>query len=828
MQKYFLLGTTASNQLTDIRRIKLTNQMFFLAMISSLSFGFAFLILGYQHLLYFQLGLTALYFFEQLINWRNNNQLSMCLGLLTANFAVAFMAMELGKDSGMNIFFVCYAFLPMLAFDKSKVFLRVFYCMLPIFLFYFTSLSDYKFYNTTYSPESLKLIFCFFTVPSIFSVAVSIMYFVIKGSQQVESKLMQSQNKFKQLSNTLQSIIDGANMIIFLKDVNGKFEIVNNEFKKLVNLTDEELIGKTSSELFTEEISKTVLYHEQKVLRKKKPRNYELVIPGANGPQTIYINISPLFDENKNIKHLCVIGTNITDHKIWERELIETKNIAERAEKNQERFLSNMSHEIRTPMNGILGMVNLMLDTNLTEEQEEYAEAIKTSSSRLLNIINEILDHSKIKAGKMTIEKSPFDLGKLLHDLTLPFKSKFEEKNITFKLEINSVPTVLILGDQLRLHQVLLNLIGNSIKFTHQGSVELHLLKLYESETTVYYQFSVNDTGIGIPADRRDAIFDVFTQADDTTSRKYGGTGLGLSISRQLIELMGGRLKLISEENKGSSFSFNLHFDKTSIPVKKQIKESKQNHKNELAGMRILIAEDNPINQRVAIATLEKWGIKTDIADNGKIAVEMISELDFDLVLMDIQMPEMDGLEVTKYVREVLKNKTPIIAMTASVYGEDSNKCISAGMNDMISKPFEPEELFNKIKGFKKGIKNEITEPLEPVKEKAPIEENEKPTITQVIPGMNENLMEEIVKMYNKQIPEAITELTDAVEADDTKKVQFVAHKLKSTTKLLGFNKLFSLLELIEQECKAGKPVKQLRENIEAAIMMAKQTLQPR
>lgn len=384
------------------------------------------------------------------------------------------------------------------------------------------------------------------------------------------------------------------------------------------------------------------------------------------------------------------------------RELESEKERAEYSEKVKEQFLANMSHEIRTPMNAILGMTRLLLEKEPRTDQLKYLNSIKHASDNLLVIINDILDLSKIEAGKINLESIPFDIRNEIKSVFETMKVNADDKNLELKTDIeNSIPKTII-GDPYRLSQILLNLTGNAIKFTEKGSVTIKTTAAMQGEK-VLLTFSVIDTGIGIAKDKLDYIFDMFTQETSSTTRKFGGTGLGLAICKKLIELQGGAISVDSEAGKGSVFSFTLPFAIGKDVVDENPKaEHKQQVVAKMKNLRILLAEDNEFNQMVAVDTLESAieGAQVTVAANGKIAVDMLKNNTFDIVLMDIQMPEMDGHEATKTIRSSSDpriNSMPIIAMTASVIKAEVDKCFESGMNEFVGKPFSVDELLEKM-----------------------------------------------------------------------------------------------------------------------------------
>jgi signal transduction histidine kinase/ActR/RegA family two-component response regulator len=473
-------------------------------------------------------------------------------------------------------------------------------------------------------------------------------------------------------------------------------------------------------------------------------------------------------------------------------EILKAKESAEQAKETQEQFLANTSHEIRTPMNGIIGMTNHLKDTALTSEQNEYISAINESANSLLVLINDLLDLSKINAGKMTFEKKAFRLSDLFKNLIYSLQYRSTEKNIRLISSIDEAIPSGIIGDPIRLNQVLLNLTGNAIKFTEKGEVKIIAKLLKDDGKNVLILFSVQDTGIGIQESKLSTIFESFTQVNAKTTRKYGGTGLGLTIAKQLIEQQGGNISVSSKVNEGSTFSFTLQFKKLARNVKEQRSMNIQavdfNQPN-LNSINVLVIDDNKVNQRVAALTLKKWNAKVDVADNARIAFNKLIEKKYDLILMDVTMPEMDGFDATIFIRKKMPspiNKIPIIAMTASALIGDRERCISVGMNEYVSKPFNPEELYDKI--VKIIPVNMISNP--PIVDLSILHERAE--------GDNEYL-KDIIESYIQEMPRYVKEMKIFISERNIKAICAQAHKMKSPAKLLGAFALNLQMEFIEK-----------------------------
>ncbi len=509
----------------------------------------------------------------------------------------------------------------------------------------------------------------------------------------------------------LASLVDNSMDLTCIFDLNTFIlEQVNQTFKTLLGYEPQEVIGTSLLSYFNSddiEDTKSIIQEElssnsdifvfenrlKSIDGGEKWMRWKLVVKGGK----CFANATDITIRKQTERKL---SENLAYLVRINKELAEAKRVAEASVKVKQDFMANMSHEIRTPMNAIIGFTNLVLKSDLTEEQRSSLQSVKISGENLIVIINDILDFSKIEAGKMSIESSEFDLNSVLNELIKLQKQTAIDKGVDLVLKVDEKVPSSMVGDSVRINQILLNLVSNAIKFTSKGDVVLSVKSLSANEKESTLEFKVSDSGIGIPQDKLENIFESFTQAKGDTTRKYGGTGLGLTIVKKLINLMKGEIKVVSELDKGSQFIVTLTLPNgSSAGVRKNtVEETKE---IVLGKLNILLAEDNELNQILAKRVLNNFGCEVDIAENGKIALDKLKVKDYDIVLMDIMMPEMDGLEATKIIRNDFsepKKNIPILAMTAFIFTEgDDNKYIEAGMNDYILKPFNPEKLKQKI-----------------------------------------------------------------------------------------------------------------------------------
>lgn len=603
-----------------------------------------------------------------------------------------------------------------------------------------------------------------------------------------EKDLGESEKRYREL-------IENATGIIYQLDLKGCFTYINNVGLQLIKAKEEDVIGQHFSILVHKDYKKKTIEFYSNILKSKATEPYlefPLNISESEAQIWLSTSVKTIIKKGHMIGYQA-FSRDITESKKHQRELIKSKEKAEEALKVRSQFLANMSHEIRTPINGIMGLTKLLQKTSLAGKQAEYLNAIDTSSNMLLLIINDILDISKIEAGKMIIEQHDFKLHDLIYSIIDVFEIRAKEKKIDLKCNLDDDLPKIIIGDPLRLNQILYNLLGNAIKFTSKGVVTL-TVKVNPDNTNDFESsllFQVSDTGIGIPKEKHQQIFSEFTQANGNTTRVFGGTGLGLSIVKSLTTLQGGTLGVESEEDKGATFWVALVYENGSIKNLQDQPLSKNNF--DIDGIRILLVEDNPVNQLVACDLLNEEGANVRIVENGKLALEAYRNDDFDIILMDMQMPVMDGYEAIKLIRSDFPNSKksiPIIALTAHAVEGEQEKCLYSGANDYITKPFQPNELFGKI-FLLTDISNK------------PFKNNTIMVNIDTLRRFTNNktsLMQNTIKTIIKIIPEELKLLNEAVINENWDRIRALAHKNKSSLALVCEPFIKDLLSSIEDD----------------------------
>ena len=533
-----------------------------------------------------------------------------------------------------------------------------------------------------------------------FSILISsaLLYAIVKAKASF-------QNSMKVRQEVLKALVTKTESAVFLTDFEGNVYECNRRAELLFETDMLEIIGTNFSQFRVHQLTKVEDDKGVIDLRENRFWNNEIELKTFKNNR-FFAHVSITLIQRADQEFLVYRISDRTKEIADKQQLIEAKEDAEQAAMAKSEFLATMSHEIRTPMNGVLGMAQLLRDTQMEDQQKEFLDVILTSGENLLVIINDILDFSKIESGKVNLEQKDFDLRKLLMESCKLIAPKVQSKGVAIKSSFSDDLPAVVVGDPTRVKQILINLLGNSAKFTSNGEIELNASVSKSDAETAVLVFEIKDSGIGIPKDKISNLFESFSQVDSSTTRKYGGTGLGLAICKQLCELMRGEISVTSELGSGSTFKVSIPFllsQKTGMESSDQL--SKLTWAPEYAqNLKVLLAEDNLVNQQVAKLILQGLGFEVDIANNGDEAVRMWSENQYKMVFMDVQMPVMDGIEATKQILKQGKNQVLIIAMTANAMNKDREACLNAGMVDFITKPIQMDLLSKTLLRFKEQL----------------------------------------------------------------------------------------------------------------------------
>ena len=617
----------------------------------------------------------------------------------------------------------------------------------------------------------------------------------------------------KLLSEYKISLIEASHDPLFAVSPEGKITDVNNASVLITGISRIKLIGTDFFDYFTDSQKGREVY--QTAFEKGFIADCPLILKQKKGELIeVLFNGSVYKNDAEKVLGVVLVARDVTDQKHIANELIEAKisaesarrlaeqaksraekatRVAEGAMQAKQQFLSNMSHEIRTPMNAIIGFTKVIMRTNLTVKQNEYLNAIKLSGDALIVLIDDILDLAKVDSGKMTFEKIPFKIKSTVSAMLQLFEPKILEKNLQLIKEYDDKIPDFIIGDPVRLHQIILNLVSNAVKFTSKGKVIVRVDLFKQDDDNVVLKFSIKDTGIGISHEKIGSIFENFQQATSGISRLYGGTGLGLAIVKQLLEAQGGSISVESTLHVGSTFSFMLSFKKTNAvaELENEIMELDSQMKN----VKILVVEDITLNQMLMKTILDDFGFDCEIAENGKIATEKVKEKEFDVILMDLQMPEMNGFEATEYIRNTIKSSIPIIALTADVTTVDLEKCKLAGMDDYLVKPVDEKLLYSKIVGFLS--KPKIIEVVDNIKQ----DKNLKEAIRYIDltylnrrTKSNPALMMEMIAIYLDQTPTLLSTIKQSLKQENWTLLGAAVHKMLPSFAIMGIHPNFENL----------------------------------
>lgn len=654
----------------------------------------------------------------------------------------------------------------------------------------------------------------------------------ITQRKQYEYKLLQSEKRNRDLINYSQAIIA-------THDLEGHILTINPAGCVLLEYSLEDMVGRNIIDFMP--ASQRELFRSEylQVFERSKAAEGVLTLLSKSGKSISLLYKNYRVDEKGADSYIIGFAQDISQRLVAESELKTAKLAAEESAKTKEMFLANMSHEIRTPMNGIVGLTNLLLKSPLNVKQKEYAESVKHSAENLLVIINDILDFSKIQAGKFELNKKPFLLTTLFYNLQQAFKAEAHQKGLELQLSIDDLIFHTLVSDEIRLNQILSNLVSNALKFTEKGKIILSAELLTQTAEACRIRIAVKDSGIGIAPEKLEKIFNSFTQANSDTSRKYGGTGLGLTIVKSLLELFGSTIKVSSTPEEGSTFYFDINLEK-GTKLFRDSESKEEDYSGQLKGLRILMAEDNKVNQLFASELLQDWGARLDIADNGRQAVELAERNEYDLILMDIQMPEMSGLDATNYIRTTLeqpKKDMVIIAMTANAMKGNETVYSKAGMNDVIFKPYEARELFHTICRHvpsmqpKPGPHPDIlsatpaTDPVQPstAEQGLQLKHASMHVLTAFSRGKNSFILK-MLEVLIESVPITANELKKGLNNDDWDLVGKAAHKLIPNMNMMGNELLERQMKWIEDQAHNTREqpnIIKLWKSIEDELMLA-------
>jgi PAS domain S-box-containing protein len=587
-----------------------------------------------------------------------------------------------------------------------------------------------------------------------------------------------------------RGIISNMNLGLLEIDLEGKVAFANQSFCQMSGYNIEDLIGKDPSSFLLDDEARRLMAEKDASRKEGKGDAYEIQVTGKDGNRMWWlISGAPRYSPSGEYIGSIGIHLDISLQKELEIKLMNARDLAEESSRAKEAFLANMSHEIRTPMNGVLAMARQLSKTRLDNEQSLYLKNITSAAEHLLVILNDILDMSKVQAGKLNIEKIPFRLIEPLRRVERVLGLQAEEKGLTLQIEHDPNIPEIVLGDPHRMAQVMINLVGNAIKFTEKGGVSIKTKLISTQKEHAEVQIEVNDTGIGIAPEYMDRLFDDFSQEDSSTARKFGGTGLGMRISKQLIELMQGKLMIDSEKGQGTQI--RLHF---AFPISDELPEGDEQKTlsaeevMRLRNKKILVAEDNELNQFVVETFLKAYQCQLFFAGNGEEAVHLASENSIDLILMDLQMPIMDGLEAFKRIGEDLKLSIPTIALTANAITGQEEECLQAGMNDYLAKPFEEDTLLSKMVA--------LLEPKDPIESGEPLFSLRK---IEAMGGVDDAIKKRMIDIFKDQIPKAIAELKDSWDANDMLKLASTAHRIKPSLDYMLIDSIHDEIRFLEK-----------------------------
>lgn len=623
------------------------------------------------------------------------------------------------------------------------------------------------------------------------------------------SEKKEAENIRKIQEEKYQNVIAHMNLGLLEVDNQETIQYVNPSFASMSGYEISELIGQNPSDIFVLGENYDTIQSKKELRKQGASDIYQLPIKNKRGELKWWaISGAPNYDSKGNVIGSIGIHLDITDQKQLEIELEKEKSKALESSKAKEMFLANMSHEMRTPLNAIIGFLRELDKQELSELQRKYIDNSSIASKHLLAIINNVLDISKIEAGEMSLENEDFVFEKSISNVAAVLHPMLKQKGLKLNVTISKEVEKVVKGDTLRLQQILFNLVGNAIKFTNKGSISINCEVVDDNAISQKLQISITDTGIGMESSFIENVFNKFSQEDKAITRKYGGTGLGLSITRELIKLMNGRIEIESEKNIGTTISIYLDYPKGSKKFIEDLEIDKPIIK--LDNISILLVEDNYLNRMVAQNSLQYFNCKVTEAENGVEAITILNDQTFDIILMDIQMPEMGGIEATEIIRQELNLTTPIIALTANAFKTEINKCKKAGMDDYVTKPFDEDVLIETI--AKHTINKKIYLPEPEFSAKSSTDKLYNLTALQNLSRGNDEFVVKMIAIFVEQTTDTIEKSAIAIRKEDFKEVSRMIHKIKPSVESLGITSIISEIKLLEKTAEQAKDKEQIRD----------------
>ena len=631
------------------------------------------------------------------------------------------------------------------------------------------------------------------------------------------SERKKAEDNLKSQEEKYRNIIANMNLGLMVVDNDEVIQFANQSFLDISGYEMEEILGKKASSLFISEENLEIMQSKIEMRKQGGSDVYQMPVKNKKGELRWWtIGGAPEFDDTGKLVGSIGIHLDVTEQKQMEIDLQNEKIKAQEASKAKETFLANMSHEIRTPLNAIIGFLRELDKEEMTDMQKKYIQNSSIASKHLLAIINNVLDISKIEAGEMSLEYEDFVFEHTIMNVHKVLETKAAEKDLAFASTISDSVYPVLKGDALRLEQILFNLVGNALKFTNEGKVSVHCEVLEEDQDYQELCITVQDTGIGIEKDFVDSIFRKFSQEDKAVTRKFGGTGLGMAITKELVQLMDGKIEVESNKNEGTTIQLLLRFQKGN---EENLKINNIQEKEiSIDNITVLLVEDNDLNRMVAQNSLRYYNCRVTEAVNGVKALEILKEKQFDIILMDIQMPEMDGIETTKRIRNDLKLATPIIALTANAFKTEIERCREVGMDDYITKPFEEDVMIETIakhvgkSHYFPNLKKEKSETVATLYNLNSLYDLSKD---------DDDFVSTVMKMFIEQTPSMLDKAGQKIEENDFMGVYHVMHEMKPSIEILG---IVSILDVVKElEIKAKQT--QEKDEISRLFRLAEQTL---